>query len=31
MIHVIATINARPGQLDAVLALFNKNLPADGP
>lgn len=28
MIHVIATITARPGQRAAVLALFNKNLPA---
>jgi quinol monooxygenase YgiN len=25
MIHVIATITARPGQREAVLALFNKN------
>jgi quinol monooxygenase YgiN len=28
MIHVIATITARPGQREAVLAFFNKNRPA---
>ncbi|PLZ02622.1 antibiotic biosynthesis monooxygenase [Burkholderia sp. WAC0059] len=28
MIHVIATITAKPGQRDAVLALFNRNRPA---
>jgi quinol monooxygenase YgiN len=28
MIHVFATITAQPGQRDAVLALFHKNLPA---
>lgn len=28
MIHVIATITAKPGQRDAVLALFNQNRPA---
>ncbi|GAB2900309.1 putative quinol monooxygenase [Paralcaligenes ginsengisoli] len=28
MIHVIATITAKPGQRDAVLALFKKNVPA---
>jgi|SRR5260221_14651255 quinol monooxygenase YgiN len=28
MIHVIATITAKPGQREAVLALFNKNRPA---
>ncbi|MGF6724752.1 quinol monooxygenase YgiN [Paraburkholderia sp. GAS41] len=28
MIHVFATITAHPGQREAVLALFNTNLPA---
>ncbi|TAL91764.1 MAG: antibiotic biosynthesis monooxygenase, partial [Candidimonas sp.] len=28
MIHVIATITTQPGQRDAVLALFKKNIPA---
>jgi len=28
MIHVIATITAKPGQREAVLALFKKNVPA---
>jgi quinol monooxygenase YgiN len=28
MIHVIATITTLPGQRDAVLALFKKNVPA---
>lgn len=28
MIHVIATITAKPGQRDAVLAFFRKNVPA---
>jgi quinol monooxygenase YgiN len=28
MIHVFATITALPGQRDAVLALFRKNVPA---